>query len=367
MRRAAIVLVVGLSCPASLWAQGPTVVPDAVSCVSCRISVRVAVILRPRGDSGEVTGRPEEVLSDAMGRFWVLDGSGPPMVYGSTGEFLASVGRRGSGPGEFGSPYDATALPGDSVMLIDRFGPRAVIVGPDLRPARTVRVPWQLGPAVAVAWPTSLMANGNVGTREGAGWPLHRVAMDGADARIVSSFGSGRGELRPDGWPELAQRLADVRDGRVWASSVSSYRLDQWTAAGELVRSLERRPEWFFAGSGPGIGTPSAPPPAAVAAIREDPSGLLWVFVMVPARSWRGAWRGVPEGAREVSARQIALEKLFATVVEVIDPATARVIARRRLDQWVIDALPEGRAAEYSVDIDGVPRIRILQLELVGR
>ena len=77
-------------------------------------------------------------------------------------------------------------------------------------------------------------------------------------------------------------------------------------------------------------------------------------------------------GLREHSPSRLetprpAFERLYRTTVEVIDPRTARVVTQRVLDEWIVAALPGNRAAAYSVDERGMPRITIVQLSLQGR
>lgn len=72
-------------------------------------------------------------------------------------------------------------------------------------------------------------------------------------------------------------------------------------------------------------------------------------------------------GQREFEVRQIALERMFRTAIEVIDPRVARVVTRRIVDDWIVAALAGSRAAAYSVSPDGVPQVRVLTLRVLGR
>jgi hypothetical protein len=96
-----------------------------------------------------------------------------------------------------------------------------------------------------------------------------------------------------------------------------------------------------------------------VVGVQEDRGGLLWVFVLVAAPTWREAWPPEAAKRREVPAEKMAYGKLFRTTVEVIDPKAARVIARRMLNRWVIAVLPGGRVASYVEDSAGYPRVAI--------
>ncbi len=350
-------------------AQGaqPNLIPDQPTCPRCAIAVRTLAELGPDTGPGSLTGPPNAVRVDARGRYWVLTYPDPPRVFGDDGRFIRLAGGRGGGPGEFAGPVDATSLPGDSMLVLDGAGPRAMVFTPELVFARQIRLRWPFNSPVVLEWPAAVAFNGIVPTPEGAGWPIHVMSFSQADATLIASFGPDNGELRPGGEPALLQRLAPSRNGGFWGVDILRYRVASWTNRHTLAQLMERRPEWFATASAVGIGTPTSPPPPAVTGIEEDTSGLVWVFVRVAAPSWRDGWRRVARDAREVSAQQVSLEEMFRTTVEVIDPRAGRVIARRALDFWVTAALPNRRAAVYGVDPNGIPRIRIVQLELSGR
>lgn len=127
---------------------------------------------------------------------------------------------------------------------------------------------------------------------------------------------------------------------------------------------MERRPRWFAEESRYWFGNPSTPPPPAISAIDEDEIDRVWVFVRIAAPTWRDVW---PNAARqEYSVNRMALEKLFHTTIEVIDPGAQRVIARATVPYWIVSALPGMRAAAYSVDREGVPHIEVFALEIRG-
>jgi hypothetical protein len=343
-----------------------TRVPDEPTCARCVIAIGSATTLQASEDGGTILQPPSAVRRDGSGRYWVLAGGGPPIVYDSGGSFVGLAGRAGGGPGEFMFPGDVVPIAGDSVLVIDVAQRRATVLGGDLRPGRLIRMPWALQRAVVVNWPALVVMNGDVSTPAGAGWSLHRVSFAQEEVSVLGSFGPDQGEMRPGSEFAGYQHLASVRGDHVWSADRSSYRLHLWTPDGVSMRSLERTPEWFSTTSPMGIGSPATPPPPAVTAIEEDAAGLVWVFIRVPAESWQEAWSGVPLTAREVSVRDIAFEKLFRTVIEVIDPRRARVVARRFVDKWVVASIPGLRAAMYATNADGVPTVSIVQLLLAN-
>ncbi|HSL72047.1 MAG TPA: hypothetical protein VK864_17495, partial [Longimicrobiales bacterium] len=69
----------------------------------------------------------------------------------------------------------------------------------------------------------------------------------------------------------------------------------------------------------------------------------------------------------EISIDQIDHEKLYHTIVEVIDPKTQRLVTRTRINQYVVTALPNRRAVIYAPDPDGTPRMLVVSLTIAGR
>jgi hypothetical protein len=160
------------------------------------------------------------------------------------------------------------------------------------------------------------------------------------------------------------QKLAISANSRFWSADWSRYRLTLWGVDGKKEKTLERRASWFpKIERAASLGSPERPPEPGLSAIVEDSSGLVWVFTKVPAPTWRDAWpRSGTRG--ELSISKIAHDKLFHTRIEVIDPVVGRVISRRTLDAFVVEALDGPRAAVFVLGRDGIPRLEIYQLQL---
>lgn len=364
------VIVMLLACGSPGVAQRPVTVPDRLACPECEISVRVVVEMGVREGPGSLAGMPRRVREDGRGRYWILSPGEPPMVFGSGGGYLATIGRRGEGPGEFLQPADAIPLPGDSMLVVDNALARATVIGPDLSASRSIRLPGEMiVQGSVVSWPEEIVVNGIFRDTARVGWPLHVLSFAGGTARVARSFGANRGELRPGPPDPLVRALSSASRGTVWSGEKLRYRLMEWGPTEGLVRMLERSPVWF-SGQSSGerlLGTPSTPPPPAVLYTEMDDSGRLWVFVRVAAPTWQIGWpRSVPAEAMEVSVGDIRIDRLFETRIEVIDPAAARVVARYELAPYVVGALRGGRAAFYTPAADGTPRISVVQLVLSG-
>lgn len=342
-------------------------ISDEPECARCTISIRRLLTIGDSDGPGLIPVGLHRVRVDGADRYWILAGDEPPMVFDSNGRFVRLVGRSGRGPGEFVRVNDAVLIPGDSIVVVDGTLRKATVFGPDLSPARDINLEHHLYPLLVLSWPASVIANGNVATPDGSGWPLHHVSLAQERVVVKRSFGPESGDLRRGQFYALVQVLAPAATESFWTANEMKYHLYQWSLDGDLLRSMERRPSWFARPSRLALGNIESPPDPAVTALRTDDTGLLWLFARVPAPSWRRAW---PKGAAagvELDYRQIALDKMFRTVVEVINPRTSRVVARRLLSEWVVEVLPAGRVAIYSVGEDGVPHVLIAELRLLRR
>jgi hypothetical protein len=349
-----------------IGAQSYARIPDEPDCISCQVTIRQSVALASVGPGG-LAAHPEAVVADSRGRYWVLDGLGLPRLFDSTGRFLQFVGSKGDRAGQIVAAVGAFPVAGDSVVVLDGEGTQALVFDADLHWGRSIGLSHPLFPGVPVRWPSQAVFNGLVGTGNAVGWPLHRVSMDRSAGVIQKSFGPDEGEVDPRRQMELTQALAVSRRGSFWSADVVRFRLTLWDSTGVALKMLERKPEWFAKPDRMWLGNPGTPPPPSITAIREDEDGLLWVYVRIPKATWRGAWPHIPLGVREVRSRDIRFERLFRTVVEVIDPVKMRVVARRFLDDWVVASLEHKRAVTYTVDHTGVPRLSVISVRLEGR
>ena len=365
LRRFATALLTAGSLPCAIGAQAPNPVlsPDSPTCPRCTIEARVVATIGTADGPGALSGS-RFVLADGRNRYWTFTHDELPVVFDEKGSFVRQIGRMGPGPGELEAPMSAMLLPGDSVLVFGRG--QATLVGPDFVAGRTIRLPGQLIDGVPIGWPSAIMYGPGMRLPAARELPLHRVTFDGPLATATSHFGwrdtsAMRGPFGPP------QQLSPASAGGAWAAEVERYRITRWTADGEAVVILQRKPDWF-ADRGGRWGSPTTPPSPGIAGVREDSqTGYLWVFLNTPAPTWREAWPPTRPGAMEVSSRSIAREKLYTTTIEVLDPATRTVIATGSLKDMVTNTLPGNRVATYVVDADGIPHINIVALALVRR
>ncbi len=344
----------------------PVVVPDAPSCATCSITIGPARTLAfPAGM--ELANMHNVVREDARGRVWVIESeTGRIRLFDRDGRYMRSVGREGAGPGEFRSPSEVLSIPGDSVVILDAVSARATVLTPDLRYARSMLYPLQLGFASIMRWPDSVLVPGRIQGEKATGWPLHVLSFRASAAWITHSFGSG---------PRLAHRELFYNQHTAVASStggavsvpIRTYDLYTWSSTGRMTGHFVRRPSWFPGSDKLGLGNPTTPPYPQVHALRTDASGLIWVAIGVPSSHWKAGWDGVTIRAGEFKSNDPAFHELFDTIIEVIDPKSGRVLARQKVEGWITQFLRDGRMVRYTATRDDEPQLQLLSATLVRR
>jgi hypothetical protein len=92
-------------------------------------------------------GRPTDVTWDTQGNIFVADGYDNSRVakFTKDGDFVKSIGSRGSAPGQFNTPHTIAADAKGNIYVGDRGNSRIQVFDPDLNPVRiisNVRAPW---------------------------------------------------------------------------------------------------------------------------------------------------------------------------------------------------------------------------------
>lgn len=355
----------------SAMPQRVTTVPEGVVCGTCSILVRKRTLLGQKADMDQIHGFPERVRQDRRGRYWIFRQSQPPVIFDEDGQFLQLLGPKGQGPGEYIAPHDALFVE-DSIVVFDARQRRASVLDSGLKPVRTLFMPSYLYRTTVVSWPDSIITADRIPGPSSVGWPLHLVSFLSTAAEskgsVLKSFGPGDGQARPvDITTGLTWLLTPVRNGLFWAASPASYDLTQWTTNGlRLSLTISRRPSWFGESQG-GIGSPKVAPAPVIAGIDEDEQGFVWAFVHIPHPSWKDAWGKPRADGGEFRISDVRHEKFYRTRIEVIDPKTARILARTSLDGfYVVNALGGRGIAVCSSDEERGERVSILRFELVG-
>ncbi len=364
LKRAALCAAAAALLLADYKASGQNIVRDEASCSQCSIVIRRVASLGDVDGPGALASASARVRIDGHGRYWVAAG-GLPQVFGADGRFVAEVGGRGQGPGEFLGAVNPVPVTSDSVLVVEPAQMRGTLFDSNFRPGRVIQLPGRLGIGVVMRWPERLFATGMIQSTERFGWPIHIISLSRHTGDVLRSGGNNEGQRRPN---ETGGTIVAVSgNGELWTNeyTASGYRLIRWDSSLTARDVLEREPKSWRRTSGGSVGSSTTPPDHAITSFAVDREGLLWVFQRVPGKEWRAAHPKLPAGA-PVTLEQVRMDKLFGTVVEVIDRSTKRVLVRAAFDTFVI-ALPNRRAAASVISEEGIPTIDVLELSIIGR
>jgi hypothetical protein len=202
------------------------------------------------------------------------------------------------------------------------------------------------------------VANGNLQTRDAAGYRLHLVH----NARISLSFGAMEPSIRRDQPAFHDRAMAQAMDDHIWVAHRGRYILEKWNTAGELVSEVHRNVDWFPASPVTSVISETEPPPTRIRVIHEDETGRVWVVMSLADQRWKRAVqrRGSIQNALAVS--QASDPNLYHdTVIEVLDVEAQVCHASAQFDDWVHDFLDDGTFITYSLDHNGAPSLLVIR------
>jgi hypothetical protein len=293
-------------------------------------------------------------------RYYLVSQFAPQVkVFDKHGAYWRTIGRRGEGPGEF---MLITALdvdpPGTYLAVYDAALSRRTIL--DLAHdsvLSTFRLAVAPEPMPILLDNGAVLVNRLLATREGVGYPLHLL---GADGQLIRSFGSTDGEFDPTQPFPIRRVMTKARTGdAIWIVRPSRYALELWNLEGDLLRVVERDAAWFESGYA-GHTDADEPPPPIVMGMQEDSAGLLWVFLGVADPEWRGS---VTASSPDGTHRTIDdLSGFRDTIVEVLDPSRARVVATGRFAEYLDAGVGHGMAGAAVLSDDSTPRYVVWDL-----
>lgn len=332
------------------------------TCNACRITVQHIATIGDSSGPGILTGPPLQVAAVGSKGYVVFDGE-VPKLFGVSGSFIRTIGRKGQGPGEVIPPVLPIPIPGDSLLVLQPLRGRATVYSPNYEYVREVKLPGQFGRYLEPwVWPDSVLMVGTVHTPQSYGYPLHLISLSGSEGSVIASGGPDEVRVDERGY------VAGFASGRsTWLVKNGTYVLQRWGNDLNLLETIQRTPEWWSKEYLPG-GNASTPPSSVVERVLAD-GDLLWVFVRIPNRRWREAWpAGTPtlDSTGHIRGEQEAPDfgKLYSTLVEVVDPTRRAVITRARFSYPILHLMERRRAAAYIPRRDGTPQIHVLQFNL---
>jgi hypothetical protein len=301
-------------------------------------------------DVSELTGTVSYVGSlpmDDEGRLFIRTtlASGRIVVYDPARHDTLSFGPNGPGPGSFDGALSLFVKPPDTLYAFDGHSSQLMVFGPGYDLIREIQSALQ-PTSIAFQDDGSAIVAAQGETASTFPHPLHQLSPRG-DYR--SSFGGRTGQPATRLDTRMGSRhVAISPDGRIWTALRYNYDLEERSTNG-TSRTLRRRPAWFPTSSSPGDGGPAYP---IVAGIQIDDAGRLWIL----------AWRQAPGDPKRLTPTGGTATNVRETVIEVIDPGEARVLASTVVPELAIGFARGGTIFTYSNE--GREELRLWQLSM---
>lgn len=277
------------------------------------------------------------------------------VVFDSTGRFSRTVGRRGSGPGEY-QFIRFLRSEGPRLHVYDGRLRRETVLSDRFEVVRSTDFQMNLtGDALPLSEEQSVI-NALFNTTEQAGLYLH-LKHGQSLAKSVDDHNAS--PYRYDLSHIYRRALSPARGGGFWSAYRTEYRIDRWSGSGARELSLIREVDWFRPHLTSGMAQGGVGPQPTIRAIREDDAGRLWILIAVADVGWQRAVVSTPEGASFSDANAY-----YDSVVEVLDPHRREVLATLRLNPSLTEMPRAGEVAYYHEDSKGIPRIVVLKLAL---
>lgn len=344
-----------------VYAQDLTI-PSAPSCPSCTIGLRPVASLGRAGDpvdvdpSGVVVQRPGGYVIAPVGDRSQL------AFYGSSGAFERVTGREGRGPGEFNNIRSLALLPSAAIAVLDY---RLTL----LTPAGSLITSKPL-PAGIVGGRLVALADGRlvVNNYQSAHAPL---CLFGTDLSLTRCFGgaAAAGRMAPktlERFPVPGDR-ATIWSGTVWYH----YLIERFDTLGHRITRIQRDAPWFPASrpeDDPGGSILQSRPLPHLSGLWVDARGRIWTAVLVPDPRWHAVEAAPPTGREGHGSGGAAVSdwgKYLDTILEVIDPATARVIVSQRFPGVMGGFTRDGLLTEFREGEDGPVHAEVMRAEVV--
>lgn len=346
----------------------PTVVPDVISCPSCRITASSLAELGTPDTDGELPGFPRMIARTRNGRYVVPVNGEPPFIYDSTGKYLGRLGTLGDGPGEFRTPRFIATGPDDTLFVYEAPSARVSVFDPNLRFVRTF-VGVRSAQHFSALSTGQLLVTGSQNSPDRIGLLYHLFNSKGDPPNAIGEPAVQVVLRQPF---EIFRKTGGGNGNRFWsAKEFYEYRIEEWSTDGRLHRVLTPRSPWFkpyqlAVGEAPGRVSPTKPALPDIWALWTDERGRIWVAARIADTNSTGAF-GPPvgvEGGQQFPI--VAPERIWNTVVEVIDPVRARVVARATFP-WVVQGWVSGnRVFGIRQTEDGGPVVDVWQLNLLS-
>lgn len=272
-------------------------------------------------------------------------------VFGPDGRWQRDLGRRGAGPGEYGTPARLSLWTGDSVLVLDVALSRVSVLGPDLRFARSF--PLTLPQTRLVGLPDGKIALSSPPGSERGIMVVNRAG------RTIATFGPRTMANSLD----FQRELARGQGGTVLTARADRYDIEEFTSRGASRRLTRRTVEWFPpADSRRQVSALVEPTPPATAGILSAGDGMMWHLTAVTRVPFMPPVIRGPDGKDVYDLGTFLAQK--DTRVELLDLRSRQVVASALVVGllWPGDTFP--LAAKIRDDTSRGPTVEIVELKV---
>lgn len=198
-------------------------------------------------------GSIASITVDDRGRLWVLDSQASELrVFGRSGDHVRTVGREGSGPGEFTRPVRADVGPEGRIWVMDPQNGRLSVFDSAGTYIEGIQAP---GGFVIMPWPGGFDRDGRYYAPVVVRAPEFHIALgrfDNSYTPLDTIFGPtdpvkrDAYTIKSEGVTRVAAgvpfqgglRWRHSNSGTIWALLTDQYRMFELTAEGDTLRSL---------------------------------------------------------------------------------------------------------------------------------
>lgn len=247
-------------------------------CLDCQLRLTEEVRLGDPDGEGIVESAFPQVVWSEMGYLLFHRGAASVKLFGHDGRFVRSIGRSGEGPGEFPQSVHSVQVIGDRILVNDYRRRGFVVFNKAGDHLGEIVYRFKTGDFVS-AGSNRVFIFSMDQSSDLVGYPLHLVDVSPDDGRKPSVHFGAR---NPNSWsariPWGEFILGSVVSGpTLWWAHAGSPRVQEWSADGEHLRTIEGDLPWFATITElvPDPAEPPAPKMSAFAVSRDDHALML--------------------------------------------------------------------------------------------
>jgi len=340
--------------------QADTVALTERICANCTITLERVAVLGDNDGPGALT-YGTVLAVDARRRFLLAHRGAPGMfsVYGPNGRFLRTVGRSGSGPGEYTRVWNMSSS-ARGILVYDDLSRRSTVLDLDFNVVAT-RSAQERPESVIFRNDGSAILSAVVPTTDAIGFTLHEISPKGERVR---SFAAPPLPYRED-MRDLFVRVlnAGSDSDTYWVAHRREYAFERCAFGSEECRVFLRAANWFSAPSARDFARRNMaedPPSPSLVGVCQDPDDdrYAWAVLIVSDPRWRTAIKPVNATEYEI----VDPDRYYDSIIERIDLRTHEVVSSTRVDGRLYKFVAPGVLSRYTEDPAGIPRLEVLRL-----